>query len=167
MKTKIIYVFFVIFIIPISIILVECKKYPKNYLLIDSPEKTLTRGAGNPWKLVHYSVDDVDSTFAGFLNVYKNEGLVLPVTLNSPNDQAYYCLDIIFGYWEFTNKKKRIHFKYSNDNYRQDSYTNINYVNQRNIFIKSGQGWNIDKLNKSEFRIISEYNNKKYEIHFK
>jgi hypothetical protein len=151
----------------ILIATVSCKKYPKNWLLFKSPEKTLARGVGEPWLLESYTVNNVDSTFANFLTTYKNEGLVMPETAKKSSEQKYYCFDIISGYWEFTDKKKTIHFKFSESNFYTTSNSNTNYSNQRNIFMKSGLGWKINKLSKNGFWVETEFNNNKYEIHFK
>ncbi len=161
------FVFNIIYIISIICFFTTCKKYPKNWLLFNSPEKVLARGTGRPWIMNGYWVNGNDSLFADYLKTYKNEGLIIPETAKKSGEQKYNCLDIIYGFWEFTNKKKIIHFKFSDGNFHNSSNVNPNYINQRNIFLTSGQEWNIDKLTKDDFWIISEYNNVKYEIHFK
>ena len=151
-----------------------CKKYPKNYLWFKDPKNTLAvRYENNPWKLVYYSVNDIDSTNADFLKVWREQGFF---SINSKADEINFkCYDIYKGFWILGNKNKNIVFAgpypngTSNDN---NSESNPNYVNQRYIFFKFGHrydcvDWKIDKLCKDEFRIITEYNGIKYEIHFK
>ena len=143
-----------------------CKKYPKNVLWWKKPVGVLGRGLDNPWKLVYYSVNDVDSTNADFLKVWRMEGIVFDPENWDNSTHPYKCYDLYEGFWELNYNKKRINFLYGYYNYT-NSNSNPSYTNQRNIFLESNLSWKIDKLCPGDFRIIKEYKGLKYEIHFK
>lgn len=148
-----------------AILFTTCKKYPKNNLWFKSPKNTLAkRDESSPWKLTYYSVNNVDSTNAEFLKIWREKGFYC---INSKSDVIeFWCLDIIRGFWQLSSNKKVINFMYGNHNYI-NSPSNSNYINQRNIFLESNLEWRLDKLCPDEFRIINEYKGRKYEIHFK
>src|SRR5574343_510871 len=142
-----------------------CKKYPKNYLWFKDPKNILdSRDEYNPWKLVYYSVNDVDSTNADFLKVWREQGFF---SIYSKSDEIKFkCYDMITGFWELNYNNKEINFRYGTHN-DTNSNSNPSYTNQRNIFLESNLSWKIDKLCPGDFRIIKEYKGLKYEIHFK
>lgn len=145
-------------------IFTTCKKYPENNLVFKRPIKVLERWAIKPWILEYYLVNDIDSTNADFLKVFKEQGVVI-------GEKTYaaklYTEGIIQGGYEFKSKKKAIQFFYSQDNFHSNSTTNSNYINQRNIFLDDELHWQIETLCKDQFWIIASFNNSKYEIHFK
>lgn len=153
-----------------------CKKYPKNYLWFKAPAVVIAKN-GEPWRLVYYAVNDIDSTNADFLKVWREQGLVTPALSKDYNKtvQKYECYDVFKGFWSLNNKKKEIRFGGAEPSGNFNSGTsalNLNYNKQRYIFMKFGKtedvvAWKIDKLTPKEFRIIAEFNNVKYEIHFK
>lgn len=153
-----------------------CKKYPKNNLWFKAPAVAVAKG-GQPWKLTFYAVNDIDSTNAVFLKVWREEGFSTPALSKRYNkvEQDFKCFDVYEGFWTISKNKKQITFGSGypfgtfNDS---NSSSNSSYLNQRYIFIVFGRTdesviWNIDKLTKTEFRIITNYNGVKYEMHFK
>ena len=144
--------------------LTTCKKYPKNYLWFKYPEKVIARGVWKPWMLDYYSINDIDSTFANYLQSYKDFGVVIG---EKSVGFGFYCKDIIKGGYWFHHKKKIISFGYAQENFKSNSNLFPSYVNQRNIFLNNGQDWKILKLCSTQFWITTEYNGLKYEIHFK
>lgn len=153
-----------------------CKKYPKNYLWFKAPAVVIGKN-GNPWRLVYYSVNDVDSTNADFLKVWREQGFFTPALSKDYNKtvQKFECFDVFKGFWSLNKKKKEIRFggAYPSGNLNSGtSGLNVNYTNQRYIFLKFGTIeevviWKIDKLTPNDLRVIAEFNNIKYEMHFK
>lgn len=141
-----------------------CKKYPENTLWFRNPEKVLARGAKKPWLLEYYSVNDIDSTSSNYLDAFKELGVIIGDPYSS---YGLYCEDIIKGGYRFSKKKKIISFGFAMNNFHSSSSTYPNYTNQRNIFLQSGQDWQILKLCSAQFWITTEFNNIKYELHFK
>lgn len=143
---------------------ISCKKYPENTLWFKNPEKVISRGAWNPWVLEYYAINEVDSTFADYLDSYKDFGVVIG---DKSVGFSFYCKDIIKGGFWLHHKKKFISFGYAQENFKNNSTLFPNYVNQKNIFLNSGQDWKILKLCSTQLWITTEYNGIKYEIHFK
>ncbi|MGZ3883634.1 MAG: hypothetical protein ACXVP0_02515 [Bacteroidia bacterium] len=153
-----------------------CKKYPDNLLLFRTPGGVLARGdvkengqgsEGNPWILDKYIVNDVDSTGADMVKVYREEGINMYIQRGSPDNYYYDCFDITFGVWEFYSHKKVVVFKFTDFGYKPNSVLNGAYSAQRNIFMESGLPWTILWLDKKHFWITAHHNGSKYEMHFK
>ena len=136
-----------------------CKKYPENNLWFKNQSNVLARGEEKPWLLDYYAVNDIDSTHAQFLEVWKKDGVAIG-RLDSKD--GFKCLDILVGGWSLFNKKHVVVFGYSNANFQTNSSVNPNYSNQRNIFIQSGLRFTIRKLTKTQFWITAEHNNLNY-----
>ena len=151
-----------------------CKKYPENNLWFKNPAKIIARGGlntwkgENPWKLDFYSVDGIDSTNSSFLNIYKEEGVVIFIDGNvRKGTYKFQCSDVLYGFWDCDSPKKVMHFNFGVNNFKSNSLVNANSQNQRNIFMYSHLPSKILKLTKEQFWIQLEFNSISYEIHFK
>jgi len=157
-----------IFITTVFLLFAACKKYPKNTLYFKKPEVVLERMWNSSWKLVYYSVNDVDSTNAPFLTAWRELGVNIDSAVKKGEYFWFGCYKILDGYLHFSNHKKEIIFSWGISDYTNTgSYPSLEYPNQRNIFLEKGLRWKIDMLTKNEFRIISEFKGTKYEMHFK
>lgn len=142
----------------------SCKKYPENNLWFNHPGVILgSRDYDRPWLLEYYSVNNIDSTNQDFLKAYKEMGLYM--LAGNKKSIEYKCPEIIGGFIRFhDHKEKYIEFRHASWNYNPNGH---GYSSQRNIFLNPNIVWKIQKINKSAFWVIGEFNNLKYEIHFK
>lgn len=141
----------------------SCKKYPENNLWFKHPGKVLgERDYDRPWLLEYYSVNDIDSTNQDFLKAYKEVGIFM--FKGDKTSIEYRCPGIIGGYIGFFESKKAVVFRYNPSYFHTDG---SGYFSQRNIFLDPNIKWKIQKLSKKAFWVITEFNNFKYEMHFK
>jgi len=135
-------------------------------LICKKPEVAISRINENRWKLIYYSVNDIDSTSSPFLDGWKQIGINIDGL--GKYGKSFYCDKILIGGWSFSKNKKEMSFSWgSTDFTNTGSYVNPEYPNQRNIFLSQGLIWKIDKLTKNELRLVTEYSNRKFEMHFK
>lgn len=165
---KITYIFFTIYSM---LLFTTCKKYPKNLLLLKRPAVVVERSKNNPWILEKYIVNDIDSTGLDFLQAYKKDGLIVEryqhqLFEEAVNSSHSFTTNTLIGYVFFGAKAKVMHFNFNDDNFFEYGNNHAYNTLQRNIFIKSGLNWKIDKLDKNNLWIITTYNNVKYELHF-
>lgn len=159
MKKFIQYIFILLAVIFFS----ACKKYPKNTLWFKHPGKVLgERDYDRSWILDHYSVNDVDSTDQDFLKAFREVGIFM--FKGDKTSIEYRCPGIIGGYISFFEQKNAVIFSGSRYYFTGNG---SGYVSQRFIFLDPSIKWKILKLNKKAFWVNTEFNNVKYEIHFK
>lgn len=155
-------------ILSLGLLFNSCKKYPKNTLILKSPKVVLARTLENKWRLVYYSVNEIDSTNSSFLAAWRELGLTIDSNVKKGNEFRYECGNILVGYLHFSQHKKEIIFTWGISDYTSTGiYPSPTYPNQRNIFLEKGLNWKILMLTKNEFQINTEFQGNKYEIHFK
>ena len=169
MKTKNTYLFLVA--ISLCLFFTTCKKYPENTLWLKSASKTI-RG---DWNLTFFEINGNDSLNS---NVKQIGDKKINFTLTDgdkflvqhTNGKIEVSGDSHFvGFWTISKNKKEIKIIF---NYTLENYTNqYNCVcyNFQNIFASYNEEitWQIEKLSRQDFWITTNFNNLKYELHFK
>jgi len=166
MRIKSIHLFITITCL-LFLLFTTCKKYPENNLWLKNPAKVID----GTWQLEVFEMNGNDSLNQ---NVDLISGNGVKFHLNSKKNKrgpiSIPNQEISFGgAWALVDKEEKIRIYFvSNYGTYTDSLACVCY-NFNNIFADYRQyiDWKINKLSKQQFWIETNYNNMKYEIHFK
>ncbi|MEW6772466.1 MAG: hypothetical protein AB1304_00545 [Bacteroidota bacterium] len=145
-----------VFIIMIAmIILVRCKKYPENIVLIVPPEVVLKELSGA--KLKSYTVNGIDSMeamekiFPGAQNFpFRYGPSSTSISSSYYRNYSWGMLTPYVGILNLSEDRKYLYYLYDAAPF------NINKIDE----------WKIIKLTKKELRVTAQKNNNIYEIYF-